>query len=312
MPGSATQPERRRARRQCPARARSNRRRPGCRDPRRRPAREPGRRRRARAPGRRVHPAKDVEQRPRGRHHVVERAEDRGLLHGLADLARVRAAEVKRDGAEAQLRSSASPASNSAPPIPSSAPAAEEPAADRLADPLEPDRDECAEEDPGGNRDGRRVSRLRPVGEQRRTDAGAERGSGDESSERQGAGDQAALVPDCTEREGEEDDADVDQVQAEFIIVRPGGATTLSPRELRVVRATRRDSQSYRRDRARLSTQRARNAAGASSNGPYPSSSSPRRRSSVARSSPRSRSPPRPSACSTPGSGATTRRCTPS
>ena len=166
---------------------------------------------------------------------------------------------MKRDGAEAPAEEQRQPGEQQRPadPVQRAHLAAEEPAADRLADPLEPDRDECAEEDPGGNRDGRRVSRLRPVGEQRRTDAGAERGPGDESSERQGAGDQAALVPDCTEREGEEDD-DVDQVQAEFIIVRPGGATTLSPRELRVVRATRRDSQSYRRDRARLSTQRAR------------------------------------------------------
>jgi hypothetical protein len=144
---------------------------------------------------------------------------------------------VKRDRCEAPADDERQPGEQQRAPDPVQRTrlSAQDPTADRLSDPLEPDREEGAEEDPRGDRDRRRVSGLRAAGEQRRADASAERGAGDESGERQCAGDQAALVPDGAEREGEEDDADVDQVQAEFIIVRPGGATTLSPRELRVV-----------------------------------------------------------------------------
>ena len=49
----------------------------------------------------RVDPAQHVEQRPGGRQHVVERAEDRRALHRLAQVARLVAARVQRDRAEA-------------------------------------------------------------------------------------------------------------------------------------------------------------------------------------------------------------------
>ncbi len=91
--------------------------------------------------------------------------------------------------------------------------AAPDPAADHPPDPLERNRREGAHEQPGGDRDQRRVRGLGAVGEQGRTDSRAERGAGGEADQRQSAGDQAALVPDRRERDRKADDADVDQVQ---------------------------------------------------------------------------------------------------
>jgi hypothetical protein len=90
---------------------------------------------------------------------------------------------------------------------------ADDPRPDRAADPLQRDGEEGADEDAGGDRDQRRVLRLAAVGEQRRADSRSERGAADEAGERQRAGDQAALVAQRGERDREENDSDVDEIQ---------------------------------------------------------------------------------------------------
>ena len=107
-------------------------------------------------------------------------------------------------------------------------------------------------------------TRLRAAGEQRRSEPRAERGAADEAGERKRAGDQATLVADSGQREREgrmmptsTSVAFIESAPARGSSFRPGAATTLSRRGSRVAHAARRDSQSYRRDRAGLSTQRA-------------------------------------------------------
>ena len=113
-----------------------------------------------------------------------------------------------------QAMNSPSPTRTTAPPKPSSAPErAPCPRRDqRVRDSVEGDREEGADQDPGRDGDERRVLGLRAAVEQLGPDPGAERRPADEPGERQGAGDQAALVSDRREGEHEDGDPDVDQV----------------------------------------------------------------------------------------------------
>ena len=187
---------RRRGRRRCRARARSSRRPPAT-SGRRRCRRRGGRHVGVRPAhgGRRVDAAEDVEQRSRRRQRVVERAEDRRALHRLAQLARLVAGGVQGDGAEPPAdeqrergeQERAADAVERRPTLPR-LPRAEPP-----REPVERDREEGPDEQPGAITRPAARSATRRRRQQRRPDSGAERGAADEAGQRQRARDQAAL-----------------------------------------------------------------------------------------------------------------------
>ena len=166
----------------------------------------------------RIHVAQQVEQRPAGRQDAVQRRQDLGPLKRIADVRARRCPDALRVAApNAQASTSASPARSSAPPTPSSRaehhPMTEEADSERLGDPLHDHRDRRSEQQPGEHRDERRVGRLAAACEQRRTEAAADQRPDHEARQRQRAGDQPALVSDPRERDREDHDDDVDDVQ---------------------------------------------------------------------------------------------------
>ena len=91
--------------------------------------------------------------------------------------------------------------------------AATDPQSDGGAHPLQPDREEGPEQDPAGDREQRRVLGLRAAGQQLRADPGSDCGPADKPGQRERACDQPALIAERRHGGGEEDDADVDEVQ---------------------------------------------------------------------------------------------------
>ena len=137
------------------------------------------------------------------------------LLNGLAQVARVGTAEVERDRAEppADEQGERGEQQRSADAVGRAGAGAQTTAQSR-GDASEGHREKGSDQNAGADGDKRRILRLRPSSQQLRADPRSQCCSADESRERQRAGDQASLIAQRSERDDEEDDAGVYEIQS--------------------------------------------------------------------------------------------------